>query len=75
MTTAGAAEGWFRSGTFWEWPSKPSGAKMRIVPFGATTVAAVTLGVLLLMFPLVLLQVPFSEVLKKLVGLIFGHVG
>jgi hypothetical protein len=46
--------------------------KMRIVPFGSATIAAVAVGVLLPMLPLVLLQVPFHEVLKQLLGLMLG---
>jgi hypothetical protein len=47
--------------------------KMRVVPFGGRSITAVTLAVLVPMFPLVLLEVPFTEVLKRLLGLILGH--
>jgi hypothetical protein len=46
--------------------------KTRIVPFDAETLAAVTLSLAVPLLPLALLEVPFSEVLRKLLGLILG---
>ncbi len=46
--------------------------KMRIVPFGMETVLAVTLALVVPLLPLGLVKVPFSEVVRKLLGLILG---
>jgi hypothetical protein len=45
---------------------------MWIVPFGRNTLAAVALAVAVPLLPLVLLKVPFREVLQRLVGHILG---
>jgi hypothetical protein len=45
---------------------------MWIVPFGMQTLAAVVVAVAAPLFPLVLLEVPFREVLQRLVGNILG---
>jgi hypothetical protein len=46
--------------------------KTRVVPFGTETLLAVILSLALPLVPLVLVQVPFTEALRRVLAIIFG---
>jgi hypothetical protein len=46
--------------------------KMRVIPFWLDTLAAVTASLCLPLLPLALIEVPFSEAVRKVVGLLLG---